>query len=172
MRRSNSLVLGLLLCTTPLAAQHRDPNFDPGAEPFHVGLSLTVAPIVAGVALMVAGKGDWEQGPTTAGFLLATGGLLLGPSAGDWVGGLGGRGFARFGLRTAALVGGFMGGYSNNAGAEAAFLGGLGVAVGLAVWDLATVKGAVRRHQAKSVSLVPILRPDSHAVGVAVHLTF
>lgn len=137
-----------------------------------------MVPILAGVAMMMAGKGDWEHGPTTGGFLLASGGLLLGPSIGDWAGGLGGRGFARFGLRTVALVGGLTAGFAaswnnnDDAGGAVLALGGLGLAAGLAVWDLATLKGGVRRHQAKSVSVLPTLSPDTHAVGVAFHLAF
>ncbi len=178
MRRLRLLVLGMILCSTTLAAQHRDPGFDPGSGPLAAGIGTTVVPIIAGVAMMMAGKGDWEHGPTTGGFLLASGGLLLGPSIGDWAGGLGGRGFARFGLRTVALFGGLTAGvaasWNNNdsVGGAALVLGGLGIATGLAVWDLATLKGAVRRHNERAVSLMPILRPDTHALGVSVHTTF
>jgi hypothetical protein len=179
MGRSRLMVLGMMLGGTPLAAQGQSPGPDRASGPFYVGLGATVIPIVAGIALIGAGKGDFEQGPATAGSLLATGGLLLGPAVGDWAGGLGGRGFVRFGLRTVALMGGLMGGFAiswnnsdQNTAGGAVLLGGLGIAAGLAIWDLATVTGAVRRHRAKSVSVIPVVRPDARTLGVAGHLTF
>src|ERR1041384_3005156 len=56
--------------------------------------------------------------------------------------------------------------------ADGLILGGLGIAVGLAVCDLATLKGGVRNRNVKSVAVMPVVRPETGAVGVAVHLTF
>lgn len=178
MGRVRQLVLGMTLSSAPLAAQESDRGFDPSSRPFHAGLAATIVPIVSGIVLMVAGKGDGEQEPAATGVYLATGGLLLGPAVGNWVGGLYGRGFARLGLRTVAFMGGLAAetapgwdsGQSTTGGAL--FLGGLGIASGLAVWDLATLKGAVRRKRGESVTVAPLVRPDLKTVGVTVHLTF
>lgn len=173
------VVLGTMLSSTRLPAQSPNPGRDRASGAFYAGLGATIVPIAAGVALMASGNGDFEHGPATAGFLLATGGLLLGPAVGDWAGGLGGRGFARFGLRAVAWLGGAVAGAAiswNNPDqggvADAIILGGLGIASGLAVWDLATLKGGVRNHYAKSVAVMPVVRPDTGALGVAVHLPF
>lgn len=177
MHRLGQVFLIMIASSTPLVAQRPDPGPDPASGPFLAGVGATILPISAGVALMVGAKGDLDSGSGSAGLLLATGGLLLGPAVGDWAGGLVGRGFAGFGLRTVAWIGGFVTAFAmswngNGHSGDAVFLGGLGIASGLAVWDLATLKGAVRRHRARSVSVLPIVRPEAHALGLALHLTF
>lgn len=178
MGRMQPLVLAMTLCTTSLAAQGRTPGHDAGSVPFHTGLAATILPIAAGVGLIAASHGHAESGTANAGVLLITGGVLLGPSIGNWAGGLGGRGFLGFGLRTVAVVGGVVGGFAaswnnnDSAGGAALFIGGLAVTSGLVVWDLATVKGAARRRQARSVSMLPTVRPGTHEVGLAVRVSF
>jgi len=179
MAGMRQLVLGMMLGTTPLAAQGRGPGFDPASGPFSAGVGATIVPIVGGIAMMVAAKGEMHEGASAAGLLLATGGLLLGPAVGDWAGGLSGRGFARLGLRSAAFLGGMVGGFAiawnnsdQNAASGAVFLGGVGIAAGLAVWDLATLKGAVRRKRGQAVSVAPVVQPDRKTLGIAVHLAF
>ena len=177
MSRLRPVVLSLMFCGTTLAAQSGTSAHDPASTPFYAGLTATVIPIAIGIAMMRAGRMDFEQGPASAGFLLASGGLLLGPAVGDWVGGLSGRGFARFGLRSVAWLGGLGAGYAisyngSDPAGSGVLLGALGIATGLAIWDLATLPSGVRRNRAKSISLVPTVRPESHALGVVVHFAF
>jgi hypothetical protein len=151
--------------------------------PFAVGLAATLIPAVTGIALMAAGSFDFDNSSVEVGFLLGAGGLLLGPAIGDWTGGLVGRGFAGFGLRTLSLFGGLAasfaicpwdcGGNSPEAStAGKVAIAGLGLATGLAIWDLATVRGAVRRNRAHRVTVMPTYIPSARAPGLAVRVMF
>ena len=152
-------------------------------QAFVTGLVGTVLPVAGGIALMVAGHGDFERDETSVGFLLASGGLLLGPSLGDWVGGSTGRGLAGLGLRTAALIGGAAAAYgicgwncgpgdSDATIAQVVAVGALGLTVGLAVWDLTTLRHRMRTPRAGGATLAPLFVPSTRAAGIAVHLRF
>ena len=96
--------------------------------------------------------------------------------------GLTGRGFGGLGLRTLALRGGAIGavaicGWDCYGGSDATVAGvvslaGLAIGTGLAIHDLATLKGAVARRRALPVSLIPTFRPRDHALGISVYIAF
>lgn len=142
---------------------------------FYVGVAATAVPTVAGVALLSG------SGSTAPGLALASAGIILGPSVGDWSGGLTGRGLKFAGLRAAAAAGGFLGValtcWDDCTDSEERTSTAIGVAssavlVGLVVWDLATVKGAVRQHEAQRVSIMPMYDPVRRSPGVMVRLKF
>ncbi len=170
------VILGFAL-SGPVLGQGAHTEAKPGIGPFIAGLTCTVVPTVAGLALFAGGSG----GSRETGFHLAGNGLLLGPAIGDWAGGLIGRGFAGWGLRTLAAVGGLGVAQAicwdscSNAGEAAAAvvaIGGLAVAAGHAVWDLATLRSAIRQHRARSVVVVPGYLPSRRAAGLTVWITF
>lgn len=142
---------------------------------FYVGLAATAVPTVAGVALLSG------SGSTAPGLALASVGIILGPSIGDWSGGLAGRGLMFAGLRAATAAGGFLGValtcWDDCTDSEERTSTAIGVAssaalLGLVVWDLATVKGAVRRHEAQRVSIMPTYDPVRRGAGMVVTVRF
>jgi hypothetical protein len=85
------------------------------------------------------------------------------------------------GLRAATAAGGFLGValtcWDDCTDSEERTSTAIGVAssaalLGLVVWDLATVKGAVRRHEAQRVSIMPMYDPVRRSPGVMVRLKF
>jgi Na+/proline symporter len=115
--------------------------------------------------------------------ILAWAGMLslpIGPSLGYFYGGLPWRGLLGIGVRTItglgliATIWAIFDPAEVSAGALGFIVGGLCAAN--IVYDVASVKGAVRkrnvRTQEKSLAIVPLLNPRSKAVGIQVQFSF
>lgn len=112
--------------------------------------------------------------------------FLVGPSLGFFYGGLIGRGLVGVGLR--ALGGGLMVigivnlveaifGEENSAeSVTIPFYAGAGIVIGSIIWDLATVKSAVRKRNEKirerTLALSPFLNPRTRTVGLSLQISF
>ena len=140
-----------------------------------LSLSGTVIPV--GAALAEAVQPQW-----------VITGIFLGPSLGYFYGGEAGRGLKGIAVRgsvaaASLLVGAELGlefnifgtGDADDEGWPIVILGAAFV-TGHAIYDIAKVKGAVRKHnhqlQERSLSVVPTYFPDSDAAGLALQLTF
>lgn len=121
----------------------------------------------------------------TATLVLAYPGLLIGPSTGYFYAGQGGRAWTGIGVRALATGGmlsafaicGWDCGKGDDAYdvAWAVFIASGGVFVGSAIYDIATVKGAVRErnHTFKaSLAVAPIYSPARREVGLRLSLRF
>jgi hypothetical protein len=155
---------------TPAAAQ-QGPS--PGTAQL-AGLLSTAIPAGVGTALLVA-----SDDAGAAGFLIASGGMVLGPMVGNIVGGLGTRAAVGTLIRAGVWLGAtsLLVGYGldETGDAEPYLVGaiaGYAVLTGLAVWDLATIPGAMRKRQGAQVGLMPTWVPAAGAPGVALRLEF
>jgi hypothetical protein len=142
-----------------------------------LGLLTTVIPVALGGGLIVAGR---DEGTALyVGYLLASSGVIFGPSIADWRGGLHGRGvggmFLRMGLAwggliTATIV--CLPDCENQTATEVIFLGSQAAALGLAVWELATVKNRVIKASEGRIGLTPTFSPQTGAIGFAARVRF
>jgi hypothetical protein len=146
-----------------------------GNRPLYVGLVATTVP-AAGAAVLLAASNS--SGP---GLALASAAAIFGPSAGDWSGGLTGRGLMFAGLRTGTLAVGLLGVaascWDDCSSSEQSTSRAIGIATGVALaglmaWDLATVPGAVRRHEERRVSVMPGFDPVRRTAALAVTVRF
>ncbi len=182
--------IGIWLATGPLFAQGI-PAYQAGSPPTARSLSLpsegtaftlSLAGTLAGWGLLLAstGRDTWDT-PSEASSALtcvAIAGLMAGPSLGYFYGGCWGRGL----LMTAVRVGVSLGvlAYSlNNDEEDLTGLGYayLGVLLGTAIYECATVKSAVRKHNAAhmaqrglTVAAAPFVLPKG--AGLHVRLSF
>jgi hypothetical protein len=173
----------IVLACAPARARAQLPS-----ESAALGRSLwgTIVPIGVGLVIAAAAGNEGPDGNAGAGALggLAfTGGLLVGPSLGYFYAGERGRAWRGVGLRVlgfGALIGAAAaswecyGSECETAGAVA--LVGSVVTLGSAIYDIATVRGAVRRRneraQGVSVRVAPTYSSRQRAAGVALQLTF
>ena len=171
MRRIAIAALLAAVLVRPVTAQ----SGDAANQALYFGLAATVLPTAAGVAVL---SGSGSNAP---GLVVASAGVILGPSIGDWSGGLTGRGLMFAGLRAATVAGGLFGvalacwdecTSSEYRNATAIGVASSVVLAGLVVWDLATVKGAVRRHQARRVSVMPGYDRERRAPMLVVQMNF
>lgn len=141
------------------------PELKSPAASTRTSLVATILPTAAGIGLFAGGI----ENP-----LLAFG-LYMGPAAGYWTGGVGGRGWSGVGLRSGIAVGGGLlalalcgdGWGCENEGAVTAVLLATGAGlVASAVHDIASVDDHVRSRNAElrqerstSVSVVPTVSP-------------
>jgi hypothetical protein len=122
----------------------------------------------------------------TATLVLAVPGIIVGPSTGYFFAGMPGRAWTGIGIRIAA-IGGMISsfaicGWDCGPGDEAyniawaAFLTGAAITVGSAIYDIGTVKKAVRRKNAERMTargrLVPAYFADSKAFGLKMRFAF
>jgi len=157
-----------------------------------LGLLLVIVPAVA--APSPGGEGGKLPSENTA-FLISAGGAALGlfisglvfvgPSLGFFYGRCWGRGLAHVGLRFAAaiVVAGFaLSAELNDSGEEtkvALGVAGVCVYLGSVIWDLATVKKAVRKHNAAvrarkglDVAVAPFILAKAKGAGIRMQLSF
>lgn len=139
-----------------------------------VGALSTVIPLGIGGALMLA-----NDDAAAAGFLLASAGVVLGPMVGDIVGGLGSRAaigtLVRGGVWAGASYLLFTWGNDESGSAEAYLVGaiaGYAALAGIAVWDIATIPGAMRKQRGMQVGITPTWVPGTGAPGLALRVEF
>lgn len=159
------------------------------SESVAFGRSLlgTLIPVGVGWALMASDYNETglDENTTagTVGLLSFTGGLLVGPALGYFYAGESGRAWTGVGLRAlgfgaiiaaAAASWDCYGDECQTGGAVV--LVASAVTLGSAIYDIATVRGAVRRRNDEargvSVSVAPTYSSRRHAAGVAAQLTF
>lgn len=160
-----------------------------------LSLASTLLPAALGGVMMVVG--DADSGVSTAGSVIAGLGLYFGPATGYWYGGASGRGWKGVGIRfgTAVVAGAAL--YAicgvgdsdcsivvedegTAAAASLVALAATGVILFSAIWDIAKVKGHVRKandeklgtHGA-SLSVMPVVNPmNGGSAGVVASIRF
>lgn len=171
----------IVLACAPARAPAQLPS-----ESAAFGRSLwgTIVPVSVGLVIGAGNEGPNGNAETGAlGFLAFTGGLVVGPSLGYFYAGERGRAWRGLGLRVlgfGALIGaaaaswGCYGNECKTAGAVA--LVGSVMTLGSGVYDIATVRGAVRRRnehaQGVSINVEPTYSSRQRAAGIALQLTF
>ncbi|HKC40204.1 MAG TPA: hypothetical protein VKC15_11725 [Gemmatimonadales bacterium] len=169
-----------LLLTTPLAAQDTTRPMSENAA-YRLSLWATVIPVAAATTIMVVQRsgGDFA-GPNFLGSL----GLFVGPSMGYFSAGLGGRGLKGLGIRvglSAATVGAAFAvcgmdctGGSKLDAANVIVLGGAGLIVVSAIYDISHLRQNVRRRTDRTtnrLSLTPAYEGAGRA-GLRIRLAF
>jgi hypothetical protein len=179
------LILGISLVYLPVAAQEdsapapASPKLKSEALAFSLSLFGTLIPLSIGLF----------------GVRLAFLGCLIGPSLGYFYAGLWGRALLGIGIRTLAgaaifsgaamgftgILAGIWAGSQKEAKKAATVgsllaLGGVILFAGSGLWDIFSVKSAVRDHnqllQEKKLSLAPFYIPSSKTIGIQVHFSF
>ncbi len=173
-----SVVLGSL--ALPAAAEESQASVPSGLNIRSENKAMTTSLIgtFATWGLMV---GAWSAGAYELG---AVGffALPVGPSLGYFSTGLKGRAWGGLAIRALGLAG-VIGGFAlawdddgDNAGPAALFFGGGALVVGSTIYDLATLKKAVRKRngriQGASLNVAPVLAPKSKTVGLSLQLGF
>jgi len=175
--------LAVILACVPARAQAQRPS-----ESVALNRSLwgTIVPIGLGLAMAASSGNEGPNGNAeigALGFVSFTGGLVVGPSLGYFYAGQPGRAWLGVGLRTLGF-GGLIAAVAASwdcygaecAKARAAAAVGSALTLGWVIYDIATVRGAVRRHnevaQGVSVRVAPTYSSRRHAAGVSVQLTF
>jgi len=168
-----AIVAALLLASPALAPAAAQQGPSTGSAQL-TGILSTAIPVGVGTALMIANDGAVE-----AGFLLASAGMVLGPTVGNIVGGLGARAavgaLARGGVWLGASYLLFAYGNDESGNPEPYLVGavaGWAAVTGLAVWDLATIPGAMRKQRGTQVSIAPTWLPAARAPGLALRVEF
>lgn len=154
---------------------------------FHLSFWSTAIPAVGGAATIVASKsfGNNSDDAAIAGFLVGWAGMILGPSVGYFYGGRPGRAFLGSGIRlglTAGTVAGMIAicpifcSDKENTWTWVVFIGGHSLLAASAIYDIATVKKAVRMHNEKLHQTGWLLSPkyfaDHKAGGLELQITF
>ncbi|MCI0330501.1 MAG: hypothetical protein L0196_06055 [candidate division Zixibacteria bacterium] len=124
----------------------------------------------------------WGTLAPSATLILLPVGLWVGPSMGYFYGGMSGRGWIGIGIRTAgmaAAVPAFISGWDGlnpDGAAQALATGGALLFWGSAIYDIATVKSAVRKHnrslQEKALTITPAYFAQHGAPGLKVQVQF
>ena len=182
MSRIAVVVAVILACSPALMQGQR------ASESVALGRSLlgTIVPMGVGLAIVASARNDSPYGSAEAGaigFVSFAGGLVVGPSLGYFYAGQPGRAWRGVGLRAlgvGALIAAAAASWDCHRHAceslGPAVLVGSAVTLGSAIYDIATVRGAVRRHnreaQRVSVRVAPTYSSQRRAAGVSVQLTF
>ncbi len=139
-----------------------------------VGVLSTAIPVGVGTALMIA-----NDDAAAAGFLLASGGMVLGPMVGNIVGGLGTRAAVGTLVRGGVWLGAssLLFTYANDESGSAepylvGAIAGYAALTGLVVWDLVTIPGAMRKQRGTQVGIAPTWVPAARAPGLALRVEF
>jgi hypothetical protein len=172
------IVLALLLLGAhrPVAAQEATPidsaAVEAGRSARTVGWIATLVPIGIGTVAMASGGDavDW-------GYLIASSGVILGPSVANWSVGQTGRGFVGMFVRMGISWGGLAVAASTcfddcSNDATGIFLATQAVALGLAIWEVATIKNRVIRQRGSTVSVSPTYSPATRSIGFAARVRF
>jgi hypothetical protein len=175
MRRGvpGSLAAALLLASLALepAAAQQGPST--GSAQL-AGALATAIPVGVGTALMIA-----NDDAAAGGYILASAGMVLGPMVGDIVGGLGSRAAVGTLVRGGVWLGAsyllFKYGNDESGNAEPYLVGaiaGYAALTALAVWDIATIPGAMRKKRGTQVGIAPTWVPATGTPGVALRVEF
>ena len=139
-----------------------------------VGALSTAIPVGVGGVLMLT-----SDDAAAAGFLVASAGMVLGPTIGNITGHLGTRAvvgtLVRGGLWLGASYLLVLWGNDETGSAEAYLAGslaGYAALTGIAVWDIATIPGAMRKRGAAQVGVTPMWMPATRAPGLALNVKF
>lgn len=144
-----------------------------------IGWIATLAPLGAGTLIMAASGTDSDA--FGWGYIIASTGVIFGPSVANWSAGQTGRGFVGMFVRMGISWGGlvvaasncFLDCSENEADASnGIFIATQAVALGLAIWEVATIKNRVIRERGGTVSVVPTYSPATGAVGFAARVRF
>ena len=164
--------------TLPAAPVATFPN--PGTATW-MSVGFTVLPVA--IDALASSSGNGSGGLTTLG-------LLVGPAAGFWYGGVSGKVWPGLLIRTGGLLLAAVGAVgcelavydhatttgstSCGSGANAFIIGGALVVVGSAIYDIATVGRKVRDHNAQRARamVVPLFTPSQRRVGLVVTVGF
>lgn len=164
-----ALLLASLAPTTVVAQQ------GPSAGTAQLAGALSTAiPVGVGGVLMLA-----SDDAAAAGFLVASAGMVLGPAVGNLTGHLGTRAvvgtLVRGGLWLGASYLLVLWGNDETGSAEAYLVGslaGYAALTGIAVWDIATIPGAMRKRGGAQVGITPTWMPATRAPGLALNVRF
>ena len=181
--RARAIVALALLAFVPRPARSQEPKavdsaaFANARSAQTLGLLTTVIPVALGGGLIVAGR---DEGTALyVGYLLASSGVIFGPSIADWRGGLHGRGVGGMLLRMGLAWGGLITAgivclpdCEDQTATEVIFIGSQAAALGLAVWELATVKQRIIKANEAKVSFTPTYSPQTGAIGFAARIGF
>jgi len=177
------VVLALLLpCASQSVAQQATATdsaavAEAGSSARTLGWIATLGPVGIGTVAMVSGGGDavgW-------GYLIASGGVIFGPSVANWSVGQTGRGFVGMFVRMGIAWGGLavaastcFDDCSNNEedAATGIFFATQAVALGLAIWEVATIKNRVIRERGGTISVSPTYSPATRSIGFAARVRF
>ncbi len=174
--------------TKPFGGVHRDSLGADGLPSPEVAARRsainTLVPVAVGAGLVAVDAGAVRSGALLiGGLIVAAVGIVGGPATGYTYGGLRERGASGAGLRMALIVGppivvAVAMRRDSHSGLKAGLavgtmLAGTTLALGSAAWDVATVGGAVERHNhgltsTSGLRLVPAVAPFSRAPGFAV----
>jgi hypothetical protein len=205
-RRSLGLAAALLLAATTASAGSRITTWtSPGGRaayadsfgPHHLPLPevaqrlsarTTAIPFACGTAAFALDVGVFGTGfVALGGYLVATAGIIAGPTTGYTYGGIPARGAVGAGVRLALVVGvpvavavsqpDHWDDEDELAALALGMLAGTGLAAVSGVWDIATVPGNVERNnrhllQQARLRVEPAMTPFAHAPGVAVRIGF
>ena len=176
------IVLALLLACArrPAAAQEATATdsaaVEAGRSARTLGWIATLVPVGVGTAAMLSGEdaAGW-------GYAIASSGVIFGPSVANWSVGQTGRGFVGMFVRMGISWGGLavaaascFDECSDNEldAATGIFFATQAVALGLAIWEVATIKNRVIRQRGSTVSVSPTYSPATRSIGFAAHVRF
>jgi len=186
-----TLALALTLTSQPCAAQQpSEPASEMGA--FATSLVGTLVPVAFGALLWTAAKdhvvwtGSVQPADLVGPAMVIAGGVVIGPALGYWTSGRAGRGWKTLGLRAALVLISFVPapgicGWDCGPRDDAYKLAwlvvatGSGLAAASAAYDIARVKGEVRRDNARrglSLEVTPAFAPATRAVGLRLRARF
>lgn len=175
------LAAAIALGSLALPAAAEESQFPASSGPKlrseHNALTTSLIGTFASWALFLGGStaGAYELG--AVGFFT----LPLGPSLGYFGAGLQGRGWGGFTLRALGLAGVIVGwalawDEGDSTAIYASFFGGAALVLGSTIYDLATIRRAVRRRNDRirgaSLNVAPVLAPKSKTVGLTLQLGF
>lgn len=188
MRAPASALLACLVLSTsaPTLAAQEESSMDSltaaaeaaGRSAATVGWIGTLAPVGTGLLLMAGGTDSDAFG---WGYVIASGGIIFGPSIANWSVGQTGRGFAGMFIRMGIAWGGVVAAGSNcfmdcsdeeAAASNGIFIVTQTVALGLAIWEVATIKDRVIRERGGVISVVPTFSPATQSIGFAAQIRF
>lgn len=168
-----SIVAALLLASLALTPAEAQQGPSTGSAQL-VGALSTAIPVGVGTALMIA-----NDDAAAGGYLLASAGMVLGPMVGDIVGGLGSRAAVGTLVRGGVWLGAsyLLFTYANDESGSAepylvGAIAGYAALTALAVWDIATIPGAMRKKQGTQVGVMPTWVPGARAPGLALRVEF
>ena len=162
------LIAALIVAALPVAAHAESASKDPETA-WLASAGATAVPVALGVVAAAQGS--------EAGYLLATAGVLIGPSAGHWY--AGDTLSTGLGIRLAgtALAGGLLysaaecaiigdeSGQSHCRIKEGLFLAGVGLILVGAIHDLGSASDTVRRANARTIQIAPTMVSGARGTG-------
>ena len=178
-----SVLLGLSLIVVPAFAaaglDYEGKKLPSENTAFLCSLIGTVVPV--GYGLLARGVSGGSSGYGNGSLYVAWLGALVGPSLGYIYGGRAGRGFLSIGFRAAVItiMAAIMMGYDEPWDNPFVGLTGVGIFAGSALFDLISVKRAVRNHndavrarKGMSVSVAPFVLRREKCAGLNIGLSF